>query len=200
MSYRYERYRERPRSRLRGWLVTLTIFVWLLVLGFVVLRFFVRPSITNYVNRQVVQSLNPQTPSDANPGDALRESLQQVPLGVTVPSGEIRITEAQANGYLDAYRARMTGIDDLRVRFVPNEVQADITVRGITSTAHARPEVRNGQIVAAEQQLDPPLGLILSMDELFGAFQARINSEIAAQGRSVKTITIEQGVAVITIE
>lgn len=200
MSYRYERYRERPRNRARGWLVGLTILVWLLVLGFVALRYFVRPSLTDYVNRQVVESINPQSAIDTNSAEALRESLQQVPINVTVPAGELRITEEQANGYLTNYRQRLTGIDDLQVRFVPDEVQADITVRGISSTAYARPEVRNGQIVAADQRLGPPLGLILSMDDLLGAFQERINAEIAAQGRSVTDITIEQGIAIITIE
>ncbi|HEX6291997.1 MAG TPA: hypothetical protein VFZ66_22615 [Herpetosiphonaceae bacterium] len=200
MSYRYERYRERPRSRVRGWLVALTILVWLLVLGFVALRFFVRPGVTNYVNRQIAESINPQAAPDDSTRDALRDSLQQVPIDISVPAGEIRVTEAQANGYLAAYRERLSGIDDLQLRFVPGEVQADITVSGVTSTAHARPEVRDGQIIATEQRLDPPLGLILSMDDLLGAFQDRINAEFAAQGRTVKGIRIEQGEAVITLE
>jgi hypothetical protein len=200
MSYRYERYREHPRSRGRSCLIGLTVLVWLLVLGFFGLRYFVRPNLTNYVNRQVVESINPQASPDANPADALRDSLQQVPINIDVPPGEIRVTDEQANSYLAAYRERLTGIDDVRLHFVPDEVQAVITVSGISSTAHARPVVRNGQIVATEQRLDPPLGLILSMDDLLGAFQERINAELAAQGRTVTGLTVEQGVAVITIE
>lgn len=200
MSYRYEQYRERPRSRGRGCLVGLTVLVWLLVLGFFGLRYFVRPSLTNYVNRQVVESINPQVSPDADPGDALRDSLQQVPIDIDVPPGELRVTDAQANSYLATYRERLTGIDDLRIHFVPDEVQAVITVRGVSSTAHARPVVRNGQIVATDQRLDPPLGLFLSMDDLLNAFQERINAEIAAQGRTVTGISVDEGFAVITIE
>lgn len=200
MSYRYERYRERPPRRGRSCLISLTVLVWVLVLGFLAARYYVRPRLTEYVNRQVAESVNPQLPADANPGEALRESLEQVPIGISVPPGEIRVTEEQANSYLAAYRQRLSGIDGLEVLFVPGEVQAVISVSGISSTAHARPEVRDGQIVAVEQRLDPPLGLILSMDDLFSAFQSRINSELAAQGRTVKDITIEQDVAIITIE
>jgi hypothetical protein len=200
MSYRYERYRERPRSRGRSCLISLTVLIWLLVLGFVAVRFYVRPSLTSYVNRQVAESINPQIPADDNPGAALRESLAQVPIGVSVPPGEIRISENQANAYLAAYQQRLGGIDGLELRFVPDEVQAVISVSGISSTARARPEVRDGQIVAVDPQLDPPLGLILSMDDLLNAFQSRINAEIAAQGRRVKAIQVVEDAAVITIE
>lgn len=204
MSYRYERYRERPRSAGRRWLISLTIIVWLLVAGFLAVRFFVRPRVTDYVNRKVVEAVNPQASVDANPGEALRESLQQIPINVAIKPGKIRVTEDDANEYLYAYRQKLKGIDNVRVRFVPGEVQADVTasIQGfaVSSTARAQPVVENGRIVARNAALDQPLGSVLSIDSLMNALVNRINDELAAQGRRVTGIRVEQGVAVIEVE
>lgn len=200
MSYRYERYRERPRSALRSWLIFLTIVVWVLVLGCLALRFIVRPQLTDYVNRQIAQAINPQLPADLDPNAALRESLEQLPVGVTVPPGELVVSEDQANLYIDDYRQRLQGIDDIRVRFTPGQVQADVTVRGITGTAHVQPVVQDGRIVAANPQLGQPLGSILSIDELLGALQDRLNAELNAQGRRITEIRVEQGQAIVVVE
>ena len=200
MSYQYERYPEQPRRRGRGWLIALTVIVWLLVLACLGIRFFVRPMLTDYVNRQVAQSINPNLPANIDPNEALRESLEQVPLDVAVPPGEFEVTEQQANDYLFAYRQRLQGIDSLRVRFVPGEVQADVTVQGVTGTAYAQPTVRDGRIVAANARLGQPLGSILSIDELLGALQDRMNAELNEQGRRVTGVRVEQGVAVVTVE
>lgn len=200
MSYRYERYRERPRNALRSWLIFLTVVVWVLVLGCLALRFIVRPQLTDYVNRQIAQAINPQLPADLDPNAALRESLEQLPVGVTVPPGELVVSEDQANLYIDEYRQRLQGIDDIRVRFTPGQVQADVTVRGITGTAHVRPVVQDGRIVAANSQLDQPLGSILSIDELLGALQDRLNAELNSQGRRITEIRVEQGQAIVVVE
>lgn len=200
MSYRYERYRERPRSRLRGWLIFLTTVVWVLVLGCLVLRFVVRPQLTNYFNRQVARAINPQIPTDLDPSAALRESLAQVPVGVAVPPGELVVSEEEANVYIDSYRQQLQGIDDIRVRFTPGLVEFDVTVRRFTGTARVRPVVQDGRIVAADAQLDQPLGSILSIDELLGAFQDRLNSELNAQNRRITDVRVEQGQAVVIVE
>lgn len=200
MSYRYERYRERPRSRVRSWLIFLTTVVWVLVLGCLVLRFVVRPQLTNYFNRQVARAINPALPADADPGAALRESLAQVPVGVAVPPGELVVSQDEANVYIDSYRQQLQGIDDIRVRFTPGLVEFDVTVRGFTGTARVRPVVQDGRIVAADAQLDQPLGSILSIDELLGAFQDRLNSELNAQNRRITDVRVEQGQAVVIVE
>lgn len=200
MSYQYERYPEQPRNRVRSRLIAITVVVWLLVLGCLAIRFFVRPMLTDYVNRQVAQTINPNLPTSIDPNDALRESLQQVPLDVGIPVGEYEITEQQANDYLFAYRQRLQGIDNVRVRFVPGEVQANVTVQGLTATAYAQPTVRDGRIVAVNQRLGQPLGSILSIDELLGALEDRMNAELTKQGRRVTGIRVEQGITVVTVE
>lgn len=200
MSYRYERYRERPRSAARGWLIFLTVVVWLLVLGCLALRFIVRPQLTDYVNRQVAQAINPDLPADIDPNAALQESLDQLPIDVAIPPGELVVSEEQANLYIDDYRQRLQGIDDIRVRFTPGEVQADVTVRGITGTARVQPVVQDGRIVALNPRLDQPLGSILSVDELLGALQERLNSELNTQNRRITDVRVEQGQAVVIVE
>lgn len=200
MSYRYERYRERPRSALRSWLIFLTTVVWLLVLGCLLLRFVVRPQLTNYFNREVARAINPALPADADPGAALRDSLAQVPVGVAVPPGELVVSEEDANVYIDGYRQQLQGIDDVRVRFTPGQVEFDVTVQGITGTARMRPVVQDGRIVATNASLDQPLGSILSIDELLGAFQERLNAELSAQNRRMTDLRVEQGQAVVIVE
>lgn len=200
MSYRYERYRERPRSALRSWLIFLTTVVWLLVLGCLLLRFVVRPQLTNYFNRQVARALNPALPADGDPSAALRDSLAQVPVGVAVPPGELAVTEEEANVYIDGYRQQLQGIDDIRVRFTPGQVEFDVTVQGITGTARMRPVVQDGRIVATNASLDQPLGSILSIDDLLAAFQERLNAELSAQNRRMTDLRVEQGQAVVIVE
>jgi hypothetical protein len=200
VSYRYERYRERPRSAARSWLIFLTVAVWALVLGCLALRFVVRPQLTDYVKRQVAQAIDPQLPAELDPNAALRESLEQLPVSGVVTPGELVVSEEQANSYIDDYRARLQGIDDIRVRFTPGEVQADVTVQGFTGTARVQPVVQDGRIVATNAQLDQPLGSFLSIDELLSALQDRLNSELNAQNRRITDVRIEQGQAIVIVE
>lgn len=203
MSYRYdryERYREQPRSQWKTCLIWLTAGVWLLVLLCVGVRYVMRPFVTDYINGRIAQAIDPALPSGLDPNAALRESLEQVPINVQVPPGEIEVTEEQANVYIEDYRQRLQGIDDIRVRFVPGEVQAIVTVRGISGTARMQPVVQDGRIVAMNPRLDEPLGSILSVDQLLGALQDRINSELNSQGRRIAGVRVEQGVAIVTVE
>lgn len=177
-----------------------TIAVWLIVLACVGIRFLGRSSITDYVNRQIATRIDPGVAPDLPGEEALRESLQQIPIDVPIPTGEIRVDEATANSYMDSYRANLAGIDDMQVRFVPGTVEADVTFQGLTATARTVPEVQDGRIVATQTSLGQPLDLVLSVDGLMNALLGRINDEVAAQGRRVTGITIEQDVAIVTVE
>lgn len=200
MSYRYERYRERPPRRTRSGLITLTVIIWVLVLGCLAVRYVLRPAVTNYVNRQVAVAINPELPADINPNEALQESLEQVPVPFDIPPGTVTVTEEEANSYVAAYQSRLAEVDSIRVRFVPGQIQADLTVRGFTGTATTTPVVQNGQLVATDTSLGQPLGSFLSIDPLMQALLDRINGEVAAQGRTITSVQIEQGQAVVTVE
>lgn len=200
MSYRYEQYTERPRNRSRSCLISATVLVWVLVLACIAIPTFVRPAVTDYLNRQVATRIDPQIPADLPGEEALRESLDQVPLDVPVPIGTIQISEADANAYMAAYREQLPGIDDIAVRFVPGAIEADVTFRGFTGTARTEPQVQNGRIVATNTSLGQPLGSLLSIDPLMNALLDRINNQIAEQGRTITSVTIEQGSALVTVE
>lgn len=200
MSYRYERYREQPRSSARSCLIALVVLVWVLVLGCLAVRYFVRPWLTDFVNGSIARAIDPALPSGLDPNEALRRGLEQVPIPIAVPPGELAVTEAQANAFLSEYRTRLSNVDDVRVRFVPGEVQAIVTVQGLSGTARIVPTVRDGRIVAERASLDQPLGSLLDINDLLGALQDRINSELNTQGRRVVDVRIEDGVAVVVLE
>jgi hypothetical protein len=199
MSYRYEEeyYEEQPRRRLRGWLLSLTILVWLLVLACVLLRFVIQPALTDFVNRRIARTIDPNLPASFDPIAALRDRLASIPSG-PIPAGEFTVTEEQANAYVAAYRPQV--LDEVQVHFVPREVQADLTWRGITSTARMGVEARNGHLVAVNPRLDPPLGAVLSIDALVGVLEDRLNDELTAQGRRITHVEVQQDIAVVTIE
>jgi hypothetical protein len=120
MSYQYrqyERYNERPRrSPLRCLFVSLTILVWVVLLGVLLLRFVVRPMITNMIEQRVAESVEVARPqSDVVvpvPGSGLLPTL---------PVGSFSVSDADANAWLAAHRDQLQGIDDVRLRFAGNE-------------------------------------------------------------------------------
>lgn len=200
MSYRYESYAPaRRRSGLRGCLLALVIVVWLVVLGFVAVRYWVRPRLTGWIEDQVARTIDPQLPQNLPSEDALRRSLEQLPVAPELPSGELRISEADAGAYLSEYSSRLPGIDDIAVRFVPGEVQATISAGGLQSTVRLQPAVRDGRIVA-DAELGQPLGSLISIDGLMSALTDRINGDLQAQGKRITGITIDDGVAIVAIE
>jgi hypothetical protein len=197
---RYEQYRQRPPNRGRSCLLQATVVVWIVVLACLGVRFLGRPGISDYVNRQIASRIDPEVAPDLNGEEALRDSLQEIPIGVPIPAGEIRVDELTANSYMDSYRDRLAGIDDMEVRFVPGAVEADVTFQGLTATARTVPQVQDGRIVATDSSLGQPLDMVLSVDGLMNALLDRINDEVAAQGRYVTGVEIQQDVAIVTVE
>src|SRR5438874_497879 len=99
MSYRYERSRpERRRSRV-GCLAWLVALVWIILLGVLAYRFLIRPQVSKYIGNQVGEQLR------SNIGGQVGQQIQQgaqnaLPTVVAaLPSGELHITEPQANDY-----------------------------------------------------------------------------------------------------
>ncbi len=200
MSYRYERYQERPRRQGRSWLVALTIFIWLLVLGCLAVRFLLRPALTDYVQREIAVAIDEDIPANLEAGQALREGLKQIPFPGNIPVGTVTISEEQANSYLAGYADQLGEIDNISVGFVPGDVQAVVTVQGFSGVARTVPTVQGGRLVATNTRLSQPLDSFISIEPLMQALLDRLNDEVAAQGRSVTAVQIEQGAAVISVE
>jgi len=188
MSYQYERYRERPRSSgLRRLVVGLTILVWVLLLGIVLVRFVARPLLTGYLQERVAQML----PAGTLPGNVLPAGL---------PSGNFSINEADANQWLTQNREQFQGVDDIRLRFLPGQAEAALTMSGVTSTARAGVEVVNGQVVITDPALDPPLGLIVDVAPFARLLQDQLNRDLAAVGQTVTGVRVEQGQLLIEVQ
>jgi len=199
MSHRYERRYERRRSRI-GCLAWLVALVWILLLGLLAYRYWVRPQVSNYIGSQIAQQLG--AGGDRSAGQQIQEGAQQaLPTVVAaLPSGELRISEADANAYFAAHADALRPIDSVTVRFVPDEVQADIRALGSVSTARLGLVAQNGRVVAQNPRIDGPLDQVVSLADLTAALERQFNDQLSAQGRRATNVRVEPGVLVITIE
>ena len=199
MSYRYERRSpERRRSRL-GCLAWLVALVWIVLLGLLAYRYWVRPQVSSYIGSQIAEQLGGQ-------GGPVQRQVQQgaqqaLPTVVAaLPSGELRISEAEANAYFAAHTDALRPIESVTVRFVPNEVQADIRALGSVSTARLGLVAQNGRIVAQNPRIEGPLDQVISLADLTAVLERQFNDQLTAQGRRATNVRIEQGTLVVTIE
>ena len=199
MSHRYERRYERRRTRI-GCLAWLVALVWILLLGLLAYRYWVRPQVSNYIGSQIAQQLG--AGGDRSAGQQIQEGAQQaLPTVVAaLPSGELRISEADANAYFAAHADALRPIDSVTVRFVPDEVQADIRALGSVSTARLGLVAQNGRVVAQNPRIDGPLDQVVSLADLTAALERQFNDQLSAQGRRATNVRVEPGVLVITIE
>jgi hypothetical protein len=192
MSYRYERYRERPRRR-RG-LATLVVLVWVLLLALLAIRFVGRPLVTNLIQDRIAQRMRVEPrDSPSVPGDPAS-------LSTNASGGPITITEQAANEWIAAHRQELRGVDDVRLRFVPGEAQADVSAAGLTSTASGGIAVVDGQVRIVNPQLGMPLGALVDVKPLADLLEQRLNADLKTTGRQVTGVTIEQGQLQIAVQ
>jgi hypothetical protein len=201
MSYRNERRRAPQRRSRNGCLALLVALVWIILLVVLGYRYWLRPQISQYVGRQIAEQIG-SAGTTAAPQQQIEQGAAQVlPTAVAaLPSGELRITDAQANAYLAERADSLKPIESATVRFVPDEVQVDLQAAGFSSTARMGIDVQNGRIVATNPQLDGPLGQVIALPDLTRAIEQQLNEQLAAQGRRVADARVEQGAMVVTIE
>jgi hypothetical protein len=199
MSHRYERRYERRRSRV-GCLAWLVALVWILLLGLLAYRYWIRPQVSSYIGSQIAEQLG--AGGDRSAEQQIQQGAQQaLPTVVAaLPSGELRISEADANAYFAAHADALRPVESVTVRFVPNEVQADIRALGSVSTARLGLVAQNGRVVAQNPRIDGPLDQVVSLADLTATLERQFNDQLSAQGRRATNVRIEQGVLIITIE
>src|SRR5689334_25401292 len=104
MSYRNERYYTRRRRSRNGCLALLVALVWIILLAVIGYRYWLRPQISEYVGRQIAEQVGAagQGATPAQPQQQIEQGAAQVlPTAVAaLPSGELRVSEEQANSYL----------------------------------------------------------------------------------------------------
>ena len=192
MSYRLESPTQRRSGGGRCLLTGLVVLVFIVLGALLVLRYVVRPIVTNAIQERIAQQL-PQLPNVAE------LPLPEIAPG-DVPPGSFSIGEADANAWLQEHRSEFGSIDDLRMRFTPEGVAADLTVGGFTSTATASLVVQDGKIVAVNPRLGQPLSQVVDITPFVTLLQDRFNADLATLGRRVTGISTEGGSLTITLE
>ena len=203
MSYRNERRREPRRRSRNGCLALLVALVWIILLVVIGYRYWLRPQISQYVGRQIAEQVGAPVAGNAtSPQQQIEQGAAQVlPTALAaLPSGELRVTDAQANAYLAERAESLKPIESATVRFVPDEIQVDLRAAGFSSTARMGVAIQNGRIIAVDPQLDGPLGQVIALPDLTRALEQQLNDQLAAQGRRVSNVQVEQGALVVTIE
>jgi hypothetical protein len=206
MSYRNERRPDRRRRNRNGCLALLVALVWIILLAVIGYRYWLRPQISQYVGRQIAEQVGAAGAAQAGATTLPQQQIEQgaaqaLPTALAaLPSGELRVTDAQANAYLAERASSLKPIESATVRFVPDQVQVDLRAAGFSSTARMGVGVQNGRIIAVDPQLDGPLGQVIALPDLTRALGQQLNDQLAAQGRRVTAARIEQGVMVVTIE
>jgi hypothetical protein len=206
MSYRNERRREPRRRNRNGCLALLVALVWIVLLAVVGYRYWLRPQVSQYIGRQIAEQVGAAGAGQASNGTPPQQQIEQgaaqgLPTMVAaLPSGELRVTNEQANAYLAERAGSLKPIDSATVRFVPDEVQVDLQAAGLASTARMGLAVQNGRIIAVDPKLDGPLGQFITLPDLTRALEQQLNDQLAAQGRRITAARVEQGALVVTIE
>jgi hypothetical protein len=199
MSYQQERHYQR-RRRGNGCLIWVVALVWIVLLAVLAYRFWLRPQVSQYIGQQIGEQMR------ENAGGQLDEQIEQgaaatLPSAIAaLPSGELRISEAQANEYVASRADSLRPIESATLRFVPGEVQADLRAFGTTSTGRMGLAVQGGRIIAVEPRLDGPLGQVIDLSQMTRSLERQLNDQLAIQGRHVTDVRVEQGELVLTIE
>lgn len=195
-----------PQRRTSRALVRLVVFVWLLVFSCVGLRAFAIPAVNDFFYRRVAQAINPNVVVDVDPLQAVQDGIEDATLPSLPPLADeaITINDALATEYVRS-QASALGLNDATVQFVPGGVVATITVPAplvgeVSGTIRADARAEDGRIVLANEQIDGPIGSIISPTTLVDALENRLNQQIEQQGQRVARVDVVQGQATIVFE
>lgn len=211
MSYR-RRTPPPERRRFNGCLVWLVVAVWLVLGALLVYQYWFRQQVSQQIGRQISERLansaptpipgapdTGQTPGDGAPAASGTAGMMPT-LVAALPSGEVRITDAQANAYILANADQLQPIESATLHFVPGEIQVDLVALGTTSTARMGAAIQAGQIIAIDPRVDGPLSNLVDLRDLIAPLQEQLNAELAAQNRRVTDVRIAQGELIFVVE
>jgi hypothetical protein len=137
---------------------------------------------------------SPQQAAD----QAVGQAGAMMPTAVAaLPPGQVVVTDADLNDLLASRPEVIAPLDSARVRFTGGLARAQISAYGLNSGASIGLAAQDGKVVVTSAQLDAPLSYVISGDEIARALADRLNAELAAQGRRVDDLRIEEGQLVL---
>lgn len=134
-------------------------------------------------------------PQAQPPGQAVVEQAGSVmPDAVAaLPPGQLVISDSDVNDLIAARPEAIAPLDGASVSFTPGAARAQISAYGVSSTATIGLAAQDGRVIVTSAQLDAPLSYLISGPDIAAALADRLNAELAAQGRRVEELRIEEG-------
>jgi hypothetical protein len=204
MSYQPNRARRRPdersaRNRRLGCLVALIWVVLAVVLGY---QYWLRPQVSAVIGREVGRQLGDGPPGATDVAAQVEQgAAQALPTAVAaLPTGELRVSEQEANDYIGANREALGPIDELRVRFEPGMIRVELRALGVSGAATSELAVQDGRVVAVDPQIEGPLSSLIAIEDLVRPLEQQLNDQLAAQGRRITDVRIEPGFLIVNVE
>lgn len=202
---RYARRYERPQRRGNGCLVLIVVLIWGVLALLIGYQFFFRQQVSRQIGEQISQQLGGGATPAGQPGSPAQQIGEQaagaLPTAIAaLPTGELRISDDEANAYLAAHAGSMQPVDSVVVRFLPGEMQADITALGSTSQARAGLALQAGRVIVVDPRIDGPLSNLIEPRDLISPLEQQLNDQLAAQGKRITDVRVEQGELVLLVE
>lgn len=196
---RYAYSRRRERRRQPGCLAAL--FALLLLGGLAVLVYMLagRPTLSRAVADEIVGGPVPTLmPAGQAEAQVVEQAGAVLPTAVAaLPSGALVVSDADINGFLASRPEAIAPLEQVSLQFTGGKARAQLTAYGVSSVATVGLAAEGGRVVVTDASVDAPLSYVLSGPELAATLAERLNAELAAQGRTVDELRIEEGQIVL---
>lgn len=127
--------------------------------------------------------------------DAMVATVNQLPV---IPTASVPVTAAQATSTLQADLPASVPVQNPQVTFSGGRVTVTFTAYGFDGAASTALSTRDGRLVATATEVDGPLSMVESGDEL----EATINGALGTLRHDVsfKQITLQNGVLTVSLK
>jgi hypothetical protein len=196
---RYAYNQRRARRRQPGCLSALLALIFLGSLALLVYALAGRPTVSRAVADGIVGAPVPTLiPQGETQAQVVEQAGAVLPTAVAaLPPGALVVRDADINGFLAAQPAAIAPLEQVSVQFTGGLARAQVRAYGLSSVATVGLAAEGGRVVVTEAAVGAPLSYVLSGPELAATLAERLNAELAAQGRSVDELRIEEGQIVL---
>jgi hypothetical protein len=185
--------------------VLLGVFLLLLIEGYML---WLRPRVSQYIGQQVSTQVLPSAPVEmvdpATQGQIeqrVDEARQSLPTAIAaMPSGELVLSEAEANSFFAANSDQLAPIERLTVQFLPGQVQSDLRISGMQVRVISGLAVQDGRLRVVNPRLDGALGYLFDIEQIIQPIEQQFNDQLLSQGQTIRDARIEQGRLVVVVE